>query len=98
MSRKSLIPAVSFSILAIIASPSAYGGRLGADCAPRHFIHPSQSHVEKALIPHHPLHGCTRPIMGDLRQHLIEYDRSKMSKTELLQQLQIGDAAEAETE
>jgi hypothetical protein len=34
--------------------------------------------------------------MGNLRQHLIEYDGSKMSKTELLQQFEIGDAAEAE--
>jgi hypothetical protein len=81
----------------IIASSSVYSGRLGADCAPRHFIHPNQPHLEKTLVPHHPLYGFTRPVMGDLRQHLIEYDGSKMSETELLQQFEIGDAAEAET-
>src|SRR6516164_6280 len=98
MSRKRSIRSISFSIFVVIAPSSARVARLSADCAPRYFIHPNQLHIEETLIPHHPLHGCTWPVMGDLRQHLIEYDGSQMSETKLLQQLEIGDAAKAETE
>jgi hypothetical protein len=93
--RGSKIWSISFLIFAVIASSSAYGAGLGADCAPRHFIHPNQPNVEKTLIPHHPFHGCTRPVMSDLRQHLIEHDGSQMSETKFPQEFEIGNAAKA---
>ena len=72
--------------------------RLRADCGPGHFVDPDQGYIEKPLLPHHALDRLARPIVRDLRQHLIKHDRSQMPKAEAPQKPKIGDATEPETQ
>src|SRR6267378_896883 len=69
---------------------------LGADRRPRHLIDPADPYVGQSGVAEQRLDCRARPVMSDLRQHLIEHDRAHMRKGQPAQQLEITDPAHAE--
>jgi len=77
--------------------PRPYGSWPCPNRRPGHLVHPGEPDIHEPRLCHHSSYRLLGPIMGDARQHVVEYDRSQVCEIEFPDKPEIFDRANAKS-